>query len=125
MHGKQIMICSLFWMHLLVQYILYHTSARPKRGMSLLLDQACKEAKQGNMDLRKQVRHMGIHFLNSVEISEQEAVYLDLQMALTKSSRGFKFINTAEEDDRTFLMKGKASLEKLPKDSTDIEEALM
>ena len=40
-----------------------------QRGMSALLDQACKEARLGNSDLKKQVRHMGNKFLNAVEIS--------------------------------------------------------
>jgi hypothetical protein len=48
--------------------------------MSALLDQAAKEAKEGNLDLKRQVRHIGNYFVNSVETSAQEAVYLTLQM---------------------------------------------
>ena len=47
--------------------------------MSALLDQAAKEAKEGNLDLKRQVRHIGNYFVNSVETSAQEAVYLTLQ----------------------------------------------
>ena len=36
--------------------------------MSILLEQAAKEAKDGNMDLKKSVRHMGNKFLNCVEM---------------------------------------------------------
>ena len=40
--------------------------SKSQRGMGMLLHQACKEARQGNMDLKQQVRHMGNHFLNRV-----------------------------------------------------------
>ena len=36
-----------------------------------------------NLDLKKQVRHIGNVFSNCVEVSAQEAVYLDLQIPLT------------------------------------------
>jgi hypothetical protein len=37
--------------------------------MSALLDQATKEARQGHLDLKRQVRHIGNYFTNSVETS--------------------------------------------------------
>ena len=87
----------------------------------MLLHQACKEARQCNMDLKQQVRHMRNHFLNCVEVSGQEAACLDLQISLNRCSRACKFINTSDEEGRTFILKGKEALEKLPKESTDIE----
>ncbi|XP_069109303.1 uncharacterized protein [Argopecten irradians] len=101
-------------------YIVAYIS-KSQRGMSLLLDEACKEARSGNMDIKRQVRHIGNKFLNSVEVSAQEAAYLTLQLPLTKSSRDVVFINTSEPHNRTFLLKQKDVLEKLPQDSTDIE----
>ena len=92
-----------------------------QRGMSALMDRACKEAKAGNKDLKQQVRHIGNAFLNSVEVSSQEACYLLLQMPLTSASRDVVFINTSHPDDRTFLLKNQESLEKLSKHSTDIQ----
>ena len=50
-----------------------------QRGMSAQLDIAAKEARKGNLDLKKQVMHIGAVFSNCVEFSAQEAVYLDLQ----------------------------------------------
>ena len=94
---------------------------KSQRGMSRLLHEACKEAKQGNKDLRQQVRHIGNRFLNSVEISAQEASYMTLQLPLTRATREVLFINTSPPDNRTFLLKGKEQLEKLPTQSTDIE----
>lgn len=101
-------------------YIVSYIS-KSEKGMSLLLDQACKEARQGNSDIRKQVRHIGNKFLNAVETSAQEAAYLCLQLPLSAASREVIFINTSSPNERTFLLKSKANLEKLSADSTDIE----
>ncbi|XP_062603984.1 uncharacterized protein LOC134265790 [Saccostrea cucullata] len=100
-------------------YIVSYIS-KSQRGMSNLLDQACKEAREGNMDLKKQVRHIGNKFLNAVEISAQKAAYLNLQLPLTKSSRDVVFINTSPPEERTLLLKCKSALEELPENSTDI-----
>ena len=61
--------------------------------MSKLLEKACKEVRQGNKDLSSKIKHIGNKFLNSVEISAQEAVYLVLQMPLRRSSCQFQFMN--------------------------------
>ena len=55
--------------------------------MSAQLDAAAKEARKGNLDLKKQVRHIGNVFSNCVEVSAQEAVYLHLQITLTECTR--------------------------------------
>ena len=89
--------------------------------MSALMNRACKEVKEGNEDLRQQVRHIGNQFLNSVEVGAQEAAYLILQMPLTKASREVAFINTSPPEERTFLLKDRESLEQLPENSTDIQ----
>lgn len=56
-------------------YIVSYIS-KSQKGMSALLDQAAKEAREGNLELKRQVRHIGNYFTNSVETSAQEAVYL-------------------------------------------------
>ena len=58
-------------------YIVSYIS-KSQRGMSALLYTAAKEARNGNMDIKRQVRHIGNVFSNSVEVSAQEAVYLVL-----------------------------------------------
>ena len=55
-----------------------------EKGMSTLFHNACKEARQGNDSLKKQVRFMGNKLLNASEICGQEAIYLVLQLPLTK-----------------------------------------
>ena len=89
--------------------------------MSAQLDAAAKEARRGNLDLKKQVRHIGNVFSNCVEVSAQEAVYLDLQIPLTKCTRDIVFINTSIPEERFFLLKPKAALAELPAESTDAE----
>jgi hypothetical protein len=93
-------------------YILSYIT-KGQRGMSKLLENACKEAKSGNKDLINQVRHIGNKFLNAVEISAQEAVYLTLQLPLRRSSR--------QVHERTFLLKPMDKLRELPDNSVDIE----
>ena len=104
--------CAMY----IVDYI-----SKSQKGMSALLDKACKEAKQGNMDIKKSVRHIGNKFLNSVEICAQEAVYLVLQLPMSKCSRDVLFVNTSPQESRTFLLKSKSELEELDDDSTDVE----
>ena len=46
---------------------------------------------------------MGIKFLNNVEISAQEAVYITLQLPLRKSSCQVVLINTSPPEDRIII----------------------
>ena len=101
-------------------YILSYFT-KGQRGMSRLLEKAAEEAKSGNKDITNRVRHIGNKFLNGVEISAQEAVYLVLQMPMRRSSRDFQFISTSPPDERTFLLKKLDRLKELPDNSPDIE----
>ncbi|XP_078328660.1 uncharacterized protein LOC144623788 [Crassostrea virginica] len=101
-------------------YIVSYIS-KSQRGMSNLLNRAAKEAREGNLDIKRQVRHIGNQFLNSVEVGAQEAAYLVLQMPLTKASRDVIFINTSPSDDRVILIKTDTELDKLTPNSTDVE----
>ena len=95
---------------------------KSQKGMSALLDAACKEARKGNMDIQKQIRHIGNQFLNNVEISAQEAVYQTLQMNLSTCSRTVVFVNTSPSEERVFCLKDKDALQKLSPNSTEIEQ---
>ncbi len=75
-------------------YIVSYIS-KAQKGMSELLSKACVEAREGNANIKQQVRDIGNKFLNSVEISAQEAVYVILQLPMRKSSRNVVFINTS------------------------------
>ncbi|XP_053405183.1 uncharacterized protein LOC128558914 [Mercenaria mercenaria] len=100
-------------------YIVSYIS-KSQRGMSSLMHAACKEARNGNLDLKRQVRHIGNVFSNSVEVSAQEAVYLVLQMSLTRSTRDVTFINTSAPEKRIHLLKSKTVLDEMPDNSTDV-----
>ncbi|WAQ97355.1 hypothetical protein MAR_030045 [Mya arenaria] len=100
-------------------YIVSYIS-KSQRGMSNLMHAAAKEARDGNLDIKRQVRHIGNVFSNSVEVSAQEAVYLVLQMPLTRSTRDVVFINTSVPNQRVQLLKPKSALDELPAGSTDI-----
>ena len=66
-------------------YILSYIT-KGQRGMSRLIEKASEEAKLGNKDITNRIRHIGNKFLNAVEVSAQEAVYLVLQMPFRRSS---------------------------------------
>ena len=83
-------------------YIVSYIS-KAQKGMSELLQQACAEARKGNSSIKQQVRDIGNKFLNSVEISAQEAVYIILQLPMKKSSHEVLFINTAPPNERVQL----------------------
>ena len=87
--------------------------------MSELLRKACAEAKEGNASIKQQVRDIGNKFLNSVEISAQEAVYILLQLPMRKSSQEVVFINMSP-NERVELLKPMIEIEALPDESEEI-----
>ena len=78
--------------------------SKGQKGMNELLRQACKEGRRGNSTI-KQVRDIGSIFLNNVEISAQEAVYILLQLPMRKASRQVIFINTSPPEETVKLLK--------------------
>ncbi|KAJ8041127.1 ATP-dependent DNA helicase PIF1 [Holothuria leucospilota] len=101
-------------------YIVSYIS-RGQRGMSNLMQRATKEARDDNHDIKQRVRHIGNKFVNHVELSAQEAVYLVLQMSLRKATRQFDFINTSPSEERIVLLNPLSVIQELPDDSTDVE----
>lgn len=99
--------CAMY----IVSYI-----AKRQRGMSNHLFHATKEAREGNSDIRDQVKFIGNKFLNNVEVSAQEAAFTLLQMPLHKSSRDVIFVNTSSPEKRTGMLKDFNILENLPDD---------
>ena len=101
-------------------YIVSYISKAQKR-MSELLRKACGEAKEGNANVKQQVRDIVNKFLNSVlEISAQEAVYVILQLPMRKSSREVIFINTSPPEERVQLLKPINEIEQMPVESEEI-----
>ena len=100
-------------------YIVSYIS-KAQKGMSELLQQACNEARKGNSNIKQQVRDVGSKFLNSVEISAQEAVYIILQLPMKKSSRQVVFINTTPPDERVQLLKPIDEIKEMEDECEDI-----
>ena len=100
-------------------YIVSYIS-KAQKGMSELLRKACAEAKDGNSNVKQQVRDIGNKFLNSVEISAKEAVYIILQLPMRKSSREVIFINTSPPEERVQLLKPINEIEQMPNESEEI-----
>ena len=100
-------------------YIVSYIS-KAQKGMSQLLQRACDEARNGNSSIKQQVRDIGNKFLNSVEISAQEAVYIVLQLPMRKSSREVIFIPTDPPDERVQLLKSMNEIEEMDDESEEI-----
>jgi hypothetical protein len=100
-------------------YIVSYIS-KAQKGMSELLRGACAEAKEGNANIKQQVCDIGNKFLNSVEISAQEAVYVVLQLPMRKSSRNVVFINTSPPAERVELLKPLSEIEKMSDESEEV-----
>ena len=100
-------------------YIVSYIS-KSQKGMSQLLRRACDEARAGNSSIKQQVRDIGNQFLNSVEISAQEAVYIVLQLPMRRSSRQVIFINTTPPEERVQLLKPMNEIEEMDDDSEEV-----
>ena len=66
---------------------------------------ACTEARKGNSSIKQQVRDIGNKFLNNVEISAKQVIYMVLQLPMRKSSCQVVFIKTALPEDRIHQLK--------------------
>ena len=123
--------CLLAWRaNMDIQYVLdvyacamYIVSyiSKAQRGMSELSRVACEETKRGNSPVKQQVRDIGNKFLNAVEISAQEAVYLALQLPMRRSSREVIFIPSSPPNERIQLLKSMDEIKELEDDCEEIE----
>jgi len=96
--------------------IIHHSIHRQRSaGDDDLFWRACDEVRHGNSTLKQQVRIIGNKFLNNVEVSAQEAIYLLLQLPLKRCSREVVFLNTSEPDERVYLLK--SNIDQLPDDA--------
>ena len=102
---------------------------KAQKGMSELLRTVCAEAREGNASIKQQVRDIGNTFLNSVEISAQEAAYITLanekmlKLPMRKCSREVVFIPTSPPDERVQLLKPPSEIEKMPDECEEIHFA--
>ena len=84
--------------------------SKSMRGISEILRKVSDEVQQGNLDLKKQMSLLGNKFLNAVEISIQESVYICLQLRMRQSSRQVVFVNTSPPDQRVSMLKNREQI---------------
>ena len=96
--------------------------SKSQKGMSQLLQRACDAVRAGNSSIKQQVRDIGNQFLNIVEISAQEAVYIVLQLPMRKISRQVIFINTTPEE-RVQLLKPINEIEVMDDDLEEVHSS--
>ena len=65
-------------------------------------------------------KSIGSKFLNNVEISAREAVYITLQLPMRKESRQIIFINTSPPNERVELLKPIEDIKEMDDDSEEI-----
>ncbi|CAG5040107.1 unnamed protein product [Parnassius apollo] len=90
------------------------------RGMSRLLCEALDEAKKGNKSVKDSLRIVSNVFLNSSEISAQEAIYVLTGLPLSRASEAAMYINTSLPQERVHILKSYLELQSLEPDSSDI-----
>ena len=105
-------------------YIVSYIS-KAQKGISEILRVACDEARKGNATIMQQVRDIGNKFLNNVEISAQEAVYIVLQLPMRKSSRQVVFVNTSPPEDRVKLLRSFNDMKEMEDDSEEIYASVL
>ncbi|XP_046974744.1 uncharacterized protein LOC124541014 [Vanessa cardui] len=103
--------CSVY----IVDYI-----NKTDRGMSNLLRAAVEEAKNGNANIKESLRAISKVFLNSSEISAQEAIYCLAGLPLSRASEADIYINTGHPNERVGILKPMETLKSLNASSTDI-----
>ncbi|CAF1560346.1 unnamed protein product [Rotaria magnacalcarata] len=123
------MIMSLHRANMDIQFILdpyacltycVNYISKSENGMSKLLREALNELKKGNHTVKERLGVLANKFLNSSEISAQEAVYHILSIPLSINSRSTIFINTNRPENRISIVKSDEILQKLDPDSKDI-----
>ena len=83
-------------------------------------DRLLPKRRKGNCSIKQQVRDIGSKFVNNVEISAQEAVYIVLQLPMRKASRQVIFINTSPPEERVELLKPLDDIKDMEDDCEDI-----
>ncbi|GFT44846.1 ATP-dependent DNA helicase PIF1 [Trichonephila clavipes] len=95
---------------------------KPGRGLSKLLRNCIEATAQGKHSLKECLVSVANQFINSVEISAQEAAWSILELPMSKMSEDTIFIPTFKREDRTRMIKSQEYLKKLDPNSHDVYE---
>lgn len=93
---------------------------KQSRGLSLGLSEVMKENRKNQVDLNKSIKALGNVFLNSAELSVQEACYMLLGLPLAYMSRDVMTICTREIHDRARVVKDSSVLNNCNPEDEDI-----
>ena len=103
----------------MIEYISSYVT-KIQKGMSVIIEWALREAREGDMNLKESVRHIGNAFLNAIETFQQEAPCLVLEMPITRISHEVILIPTSHPDEWTYLLKDYDTLKKMEPESNEI-----
>ncbi|GFQ72820.1 ATP-dependent DNA helicase [Trichonephila clavata] len=95
---------------------------KPGRGLSKILRDCIEATAQGKHSLKECLVSVTNQFINSAEISAQEAAWSILELPMSKMSEDTIFIPTFRREDRTRMTKSQENLKKLDSDSRDVYE---
>ena len=73
---------------------------KSQKGLSATLEQAVRDAMDGDMKLKQQIRHVGYNLIGAIETSAPEAAYYIMQIPFTYCSVEVVFIPTCPPEDR-------------------------
>ena len=93
---------------------------KSQKGLSATLEQAVRDAMDGDMKLKQQIRHIGYNLIGAIETSAPEAAYYIMQIPFTYSSVEVVFIPTCPPEDRLHVLKSEQELSELPQDSREV-----
>ena len=90
------------------------------KGLSKVMEQACKDAAEGNKSLMQQIYKISNSFFSSHQTSAQEAVYLLLGLPMRMSSRSVIFVPTGLKKGRNLILKTNDRIKNKRDDDTDV-----
>ncbi len=93
---------------------------KSQKGLSATLEQAVRDAMDGDMKVKQQIRHIGYNLIGAIETSAPEAAYYIMQIPFTYCSVEVVFIPTCPPEDRLHVLKSEQELSELPQDSRDV-----
>ncbi|GFR50623.1 hypothetical protein Agub_g12710, partial [Astrephomene gubernaculifera] len=86
---------------------------KANRGLSRAMERAADQARHDDDNLKSRIRKVGNAFVNTQEMSAQEAVYLALGLPLRSASRQSVFVPSTRPEDRTQLLRPPKDLQVL------------
>ncbi|GBN96651.1 hypothetical protein AVEN_237179-1 [Araneus ventricosus] len=96
---------------------------KPGRGLSRILRNCVEVVSSQKSSSKECLTAVANQFINSVEISAQEAAWSILESPMSKMSEDSIFIPTFRQEERTRMVKSQDVLNKLDPNSRDVYES--